>query len=274
MPLPSPSEIIKCEDIASCFQAIYNFFFAILIALAFLNFLYGAFLYLLSGGGISQKEEGKKKMTNSIISVIVVMIIPIILNMVNPGIFNVELEIPVVQILKFPSYSYSFEPGKLPGTDITVPPGQIEGNPICLPPSEGPCSPTFLSNYNMSIYDNYTLQIFSLICLNESGGNINSESMVDKCQDGNPFSIGLFQINMVASWYETKDGTQCQPDLIFSDYQYDVYNCKVKNKSLYEKCKNALKDPIINVDVAKRKYQSSGFNAWGVWPIIKNQCGL
>jgi len=113
MPLPAPSTVIRCEDIASCFQAIYNFFFAILIALAFLNFLYGAFLYLLSGGGISQKEEGKKKMTNSIISVIVVMIIPIILNMVNPGIFNVELEIPVVKIT-LPETAYKGEDYLLP----------------------------------------------------------------------------------------------------------------------------------------------------------------
>jgi len=109
MPLPAPSEIIKCENIASCFQETYNFFFAILIALAFLNFLYGAFLYLLSGGGIYSKDAGKKRMTNSIIAVIVALTIPIILNMINPEIFKVVLKIPEVKILRLPEMEYEGE---------------------------------------------------------------------------------------------------------------------------------------------------------------------
>jgi hypothetical protein len=96
--LPSPSELIKCTDLASCFQAIYNFFFAILIALAFLNFLYGAIKYLLSAGGVFPKEEGKKKMVNSIIAVIIALGIPIILNMINPEIFQVKLRVPKVEV--------------------------------------------------------------------------------------------------------------------------------------------------------------------------------
>jgi len=96
--LPSPSQIIKCQDIASCFQAIYNFLFAIFVAMAFLYFLYGAFEYLLSGAGIYKKESGKSRMKNSIIALIVVLVIPIILNMINPGIFKAELQIPKVTV--------------------------------------------------------------------------------------------------------------------------------------------------------------------------------
>jgi hypothetical protein len=98
MPLNPPSEFIKCTNPTSCFQAIYNFLFAILIALAFLYFLYGAFQYLLSAGGVYPKEEGKKKMINSIIAVIVALVIPIFLNMINPGIFQVKLMVPKVDV--------------------------------------------------------------------------------------------------------------------------------------------------------------------------------
>jgi hypothetical protein len=98
MPLKPPSEFIKCTDPTSCFQAIYNFLFAILIALAFLYFLYGAFQYLLSAGGVFPKEEGKKKMINSIIAVIIALVIPIFLNMINPGIFQVKLQVPKVKV--------------------------------------------------------------------------------------------------------------------------------------------------------------------------------
>jgi len=100
--IPRPSDIVKCEDIASCFQALYNLFFALLIVLAFIYFLYGAFQYLLSAGGIFQKEEGKKKMINSIIAVIVALGIPIILNMINPGIFQTTIKIPKVEKIVSP----------------------------------------------------------------------------------------------------------------------------------------------------------------------------
>jgi hypothetical protein len=98
MPLQPPSEFIKCTDITSCFQAIYNFLFAILIALAFLYFLYGAFEYLFSAAGVYPKERGKNKMKNSIIAVIIALVIPIFLNMINPGIFRVKLQIPKVNV--------------------------------------------------------------------------------------------------------------------------------------------------------------------------------
>jgi hypothetical protein len=266
--LPQPSQVISCTNLASCFQALYNFLFAIFIALAFLNFLYGAFLYLLFGGGIFKKDEGKGRMINSIIAVIVALTIPIILNMINPGIFQVVLQIPTVTA-KLPEYT--FAPGYLPGTDIFVDPSVIQGTPNCDIPNQGACSLDFLEN-KMSNYDRKTLKIFSLICQAESGGNPNIESSVDRCQDGNPFSIGLFQINLAASWFTLPDGTVCQPGLIFTDYQSNVYNCRVQDYGLYNKCKEALKNPAINIDVAKRKYNSGGFRHWSVWPIIQSKC--
>jgi hypothetical protein len=99
--IPSLSEFIKCNNLSSCFQELYNFLFALFILLAFLSFLYGAFLYLLSAGGVYDKEKGKNKMKNSIIALLVALIIPIILNMINPGIFRSELKVPQVEVTLF-----------------------------------------------------------------------------------------------------------------------------------------------------------------------------
>ena len=96
--LPRPSELVNCENIASCFQAFYNLFFAILILLAFVYFIYGALQYLLSGAKVYSKEEGKKKIINSVVAVILALVIPIILNMINPGIFKAQLRLPVIKI--------------------------------------------------------------------------------------------------------------------------------------------------------------------------------
>ena len=308
MPLPAPSEIIKCKDIASCFQTIYNFFFAILIALAFLNFIYGAFLYLLSAGKVYSKDAGKNKMVNSIIAVIVVLTTPIILNMINPGIFKIEMKIPIVEV-KLPQYIYSFEPGKLPGTDLKISSDQIKGKADCnIPQGNNLCAPSNLRYYTLNRLDDLALRQFALICINESGGSSTIESKVDVCEDGNSFSIGLFQINMVATNFTIPGENQgkninCNPGEIF-EYSKGTstpsreidpqtgkykYKCKVINQDLYKKCKNALKDPQINIDEALKKAKPDtiynpesktlitrrvNFKPWSAWTIIQSQCGF
>lgn len=100
MSFPSPEVIIRCEGLTECFQSIYNFAFAIFLALAFINFLYGAVQYLLSGAGIYVKEGAKKKMKNSIIAVVIVLLIPPILNLINPEIFSgIKIAIPQVTVV-------------------------------------------------------------------------------------------------------------------------------------------------------------------------------
>ena len=78
------------------FKNLYNLLFALLIALAFLYFLYGAFLYLLSAGGVYSQEEAKRRMINSVIALLIALGLPIILYMINPNIFNVTLQVPKV----------------------------------------------------------------------------------------------------------------------------------------------------------------------------------
>ncbi len=95
MIIPSPSQLIKGGDIIATFQNLYNLLFAILLALAFLSFIYGAFQYLLSGANIFNQQEGKSRMKNSLIALIVVLIIPVLLNLINPKIFKgAEMTIP------------------------------------------------------------------------------------------------------------------------------------------------------------------------------------
>ena len=127
-----------CTDIVSCFQTIYNLLFALLLFLSFLWFLYGAIEYLLSAGSITSKEEGKKRMINSIVAVLIAFLIPVILNMINPKIFNFQLQIPVVKVKQMeidlnaietsesnksynePDYSklgYSKGQGQIPGSE-------------------------------------------------------------------------------------------------------------------------------------------------------------
>jgi hypothetical protein len=129
--IPSLSEFIKCNNLSSCFQELYNFLFALFILLAFLSFLYGAFLYLLSAGGVYDKEKGKNKMKNSIIALLVALIIPIILNMINPGIFRSELKVPQVEVTLFEYQGFG-------SGYIEPPPGSTQPPPGSTQPPPGP----------------------------------------------------------------------------------------------------------------------------------------
>ncbi len=116
-----PSKLINCTDLSTCFQALYNFSFTLFLALCFLMFVYGAFQYLLSGAGIFSKEEGKKRMINSIIALIVILVIPLILNLINPQIFQAKLKIPKVE-------------ATLPEITFYMPQGTtIQGKPVSGP---------------------------------------------------------------------------------------------------------------------------------------------
>jgi hypothetical protein len=265
---------MQCSDLSSCFQAIYNILFVILIALAFLYFLYGAFLYLLSGAGIYNKQEGKNKMQNAIYSILVALIIPVILNTINPDIFQVQLKIPQVKV-QLPAYSYKFEAGYLPGTDQPLT-GPIKGKAKCdlnAIPNTSACHLDNLVQNSLvsSIFTSQNMKMFALICLNESGGDPAIESNVDRCRDGKPFSIGLFQINMTVTDFRLDDGTICKHNQIFDGTNF---NCTVKNEELYEKCKNGLKNDRFNIMQAVIKYQERrySFKPWSAYTLIQQQC--
>jgi hypothetical protein len=95
-------------------------------------------LYLLSAGGVYDKEKGKNKMKNSIIALLVALIIPIILNMINPGIFRSELKVPQVDVT-LPEY-LGFGSGyiKPPPGSTQPPPGSTQPPPGSTQPPSGP----------------------------------------------------------------------------------------------------------------------------------------
>jgi hypothetical protein len=126
--LPSPSSLLSfsCNDIVSCFQTIYNILFIILLGLAFLWFLFGAFEYLLSSSGYYNVQKGKSRMISAILSIVVVLIIPPILYLIDPNIFKGKLQIPQVEI-KPPEafYDTSYAPEEI-GDVYEIPQVEVE----------------------------------------------------------------------------------------------------------------------------------------------------
>ncbi|GBD34584.1 hypothetical protein HRbin35_00318 [bacterium HR35] len=121
--MPNIQSILSCYDLQSCFQAVYNLGLVLLFVLAFLNMVYGAVLYLFSAASIFSKEEGKNRIINSIGAIAITLILPQILNIINPGIFQVKLWIPTIQEAKSPVFE-TF--GGLMGyRTVSSPPGYV-----------------------------------------------------------------------------------------------------------------------------------------------------
>jgi hypothetical protein len=103
----------------------------------------------------------------------------------------------------------------------------------------------------------------------ESNGNQLSESGVDKCNDGSPVSIGLFQINVSAN---SIGGLNC-PSAFSNAYTGSNPNCTITNQPLYNQCVSAAMNAATNIQKAcQLSGNGANFNVWG--PATKSACGL
>ncbi len=301
--LLSPSQIIsisRCENLIACLQSFYNLILVIFLALDFLYFLLGAIKYLLETSPINFSpggRRGKEMMKSALIGLIILFIFPSILQLVNPEIFQEnKLIIPVVKV-KVKKVKYDLSKGEVPGTDIpedtieyqNVTPsdcgnrigrGVMPINDECLPSNlkekmEKPLKARGYSDLQIETI----VKLFSLICYKESGGRPEAISTTDRCvgpsgvkQTGEPFSIGLFQINMTVTHYTSYiksrllRGESCEPEILFSGKNF---NCRVKReaKNMYLKCVKILQNPDVNIVLALDKFLGSkgSFGAWSVW---------
>jgi len=277
-------ELTTCSDIGSCFQMIYNLLLTLLVVLAFMYGVYGALEYLFSAASVTKQESGKNKIINAIGAILVAFILPSVLNIINPNIFRVKWVFPRIERASPPGVVIKYEAGFLPGSDNSA----LDQYFPDFKPDPEKCRP--IEN-NASYCDWRGLVSYfeneqdakkaSVICKAESGENPQRESGIDKCQDGYAFSIGLFQINMTATEFSLDDGTKCIPTEIFNfagnsprfNYDSKKYECTVKKRDLYNKCKEALKNPNLNLRLARLKYKASGFAPWSAWETSQ-KCGL
>lgn len=91
----------------------------------------------------------------------------------------------------------------------------------------------------------------------ESGLNPGKESDSDRMADGRPFSIGLTQINITVSRIGDTDCTKA--------FRGKNYKAVVVDEGLYEKCVSLAKDPNINLQAARQKYERHKFSPWTVY---------
>jgi hypothetical protein len=172
-------------------------------------------------------------------------------------------------------YGYGCITGPPPLTHITgegdcatpPPPGTSTfGSGLCEIPEGGFCSPEYLMN--ATGWTECQAQTAAIICNRESGGNpsaINCGCLTGTSVD---YSVGLFQINLLAHTAETTPQLRCYEAFEYSCYYYWCENqgeisCTILDQDVVNQCADYYFDATNNITKA---YQLSlGGTNWTPW---------
>lgn len=234
-------------------------FIGICAVLAVIMIVMGGIQYMTSEL-ISSKEAGKERIRNAIFGLLLALGAYTLLFTINPDLLNTDLKslenVTVEVTLEEQIKSYS-------------------GQGTCEPITSGLCSPLNLASAGFIPEPSRGTQASS-ICNGESGGNSSLASGVDKCSDGNSFSFGLFQINIIAHANEIPGGvcsnifqvngggTQgaCMPGKSKDGICFER-DCKVINQTQYQLCKSYITNPANNIAYALKLQTARGWGQWG-----------
>jgi type IV secretory pathway VirB2 component (pilin) len=243
------------NKIGGYLNVMIRIFIGICAVLAVIMIVVGGIEYMTSEL-ISNKENGRHRITGAIFGLVLALGAWTLLNTINPDLLNTELKslenVTVNVTLEDQIKSYT---------------GQGKCEPISS--SSNPCSP---DNLTASGFKNGTQA--SSICNGESRGNPTLASGVDKCSDGNSFSFGLFQVNILAHANEIpggvcsgvfqKNGTGTQGTCLQSQSGICIkYDCSVKDTTKYQSCISYITNTTNNIKYALNLQTSRGWGQWG-----------
>jgi hypothetical protein len=247
------SDTVAMVDFYVYANAIYKFgIWAIGIA-ALLMITIGGYMYITSAGNNSSMEKAKSVITDAVAGLILALVAYLLLYIINPDLVKI-VPLPKVAI---PQVTHA-------------PPTGPQGAPgVCNPASSGPCSPANLQAASSCFGGN--INKASAICLKESGNSATAPSSTDKCQPGGePVSWGLFQINLTN---HSIGGLNCAAAFSGGPYTSTDHTCVVINRSLYDQCVAAAKNPANNISVAcSISSGGANWNQWGANTNSRNGC--
>jgi hypothetical protein len=252
-----PGQYNASSSIGAFISDFYTFALIISGILAFGAIVYGGIRYAVGRGNPSAESDARSWITNALLGLLLLAGAYVILYTINPAL--ISLATPNLPGLSAVT-STSFGVGNPSGTTAPGQPG-----PRCQPPSAGPCSSAQLQG---SCFGS-NAQTAGGVCNVESNGNAAAKSGTDKCNDGSPVSIGLFQINISAN---TIGGLNC-PSAFSNAFTGSNPHCTITNQSLYQQCVAAAMDASTNIQKAcQLSGNGANFAQWG--PATRQACGL
>jgi len=252
-------------------SAIYKFGIGAIGICALLMIIVGGYMYITSAGNNASMEKAKGVITDAIVGLLLAFSSYLILYIINPDLVKIK------RININPALTTAEKASTTISSSGT-------GNGKCEVLSSGPCS---VENLKSTFSDD--AKKMSMICNKESRGNAALASSTDLCMDGNSFSIGLYQINIMTS----ANSIGCDGSSIFegtgsrsSSYDCNDYKtnssgvrycahrkCKVKagQEATYANCKTKLMNGTTNIQAASVLFSNGKYKHW---ETSANICGI
>ena len=236
-----------------------------------------------SGGNTSAKEAAKNSLSNALIGFVIVLAAWAAVDTMMRVLVGDNGQIGGYGPWSEIQCSSQVAPGKvsLGGFSNLEPPvGGVRGGSgatggSCEPVTKGACTPGNLEKYFPGRGEEA-----SKICNLESGGNPIS-SQTDKCKNGQSFSGGLFQINIIAhadkipgcninelvvdtSLRNGKIGSCAVPEKTNANgvTYCPRWSCEIKNTDMYNTCMKAATNQETNLKIASELFKQSSFQPW------------
>jgi hypothetical protein len=263
--------------------------------LAVLVFMYAGFLMVSSRGDSSTIETAKKLFSNVLIGFVILLTAFLVINTVigilvggasggitwqtiecqyaNESAAAVDVDVEL-ETYRAQFYEYDEE-----GTVTNYRGVSVGGS--CTVMTSGACSVSNLKANNLFAGKE---EAASRVCNKESGGT-SQWSRADLCKDGNSFSGGWFQINIIAhadkipgcSGAIKLHGSGAQGGCLdrrtnSAGTAYCAqWNCSVQDPVKYDSCRRAVEDWDVNTSIANTLYERSG-NDFTDWKISAGLC--
>lgn len=241
--------IMRVSTLEQYIAEAYTFIVLTIGILSAVEIMFAGYEYGISYANPEVINSAKDRAIGAITGLIIALASYTLLNSLNPALLTAEIEVKEI----------AFSTAASQDAD-------------CKPMETGPCSVANLEAVGFS--GEYAVQASS-ICRIESGGNASLPSGVDICEPGGVDSVswGLFQINL--TYHNLTSPTtgvilDCQSAF---DQRYNAsnHNCTVVDRTKYENCIAAAKDPTTNATYALQL--SGGGRHWGQWGA-NSKCGF
>ena len=288
------------QDIYNCINKLYRFAIVVAGIVGMFMIMIAGYMYMSAGGNGEAVTKAKGWITSSIAAMVILLLGYVFLQALNPQL----VEFKSIQPEGLTSTAGTQPGGTTPGGTTpggttpggttpggttpggTTPggttPGGAVGNGQCSVLSNGVGS---VANLQSTCFSSNATAA-SMIAGIESGGDPTRKSQTDVCKDGSVFSMGLFQVNIIAngsniggpcanprSFFQVNgSGTQGTCLRKSSNNICIQYDCQVTDQNKYNACVSYITDAANNINYSC-KISNNGSN-WGMWAYSANKCGL
>lgn len=263
-------------------QNVMNATVSLGVLIAVMVIVFAGILWILTPTNPENHSKAKAVLTNAVIGLLIILSSWLIVDFVmkilydgdrsNFGPWNQIFEggdICVVAATTTPLFTGSIV--SVPGQGTGAPTGGATGGAgQCTVPITGPCTVAALQSTCFGAKGGQVANQAAQICGAESRGNPQNESGSDRLAGGEPYSIGLFQINITNSFAPRVNGKLCKDAFTGPCQNSGGYNnvqsngrcaVRVKDRALYTACVAAAKNAATNIAVACTLHDGD----WGRW---------